>query len=110
MNTTVENRSSRSLKLSKKRQTPGCCCMPLMPQKPGPHLQRLIGNVTVIMAHGSKCHAIWMKTQMSLYWHCLFVATSMRTCISTLQRGESPKYQIYQNCTSILDRRSVTPL
>src|SRR4029434_3562481 len=46
----------------------------------GPRLQRLIGNVTVIMAHGSKCHAIWMKTQMSLYWHCLFVATSMRTC------------------------------
>ena len=28
----------------------------------GPRLQRLIGNVTVIMAHGSKCHAIWMKT------------------------------------------------
>ena len=53
-------------------------------QDDGPRLQRLIGNVTVIMANGSKCHAIWMKTQMSLYWHCLFVATSMRTCISTL--------------------------
>src|SRR4029434_10020620 len=55
----------------------------------GPPIQRLNGNCTFIMELCSKCHAIWMKTQISLYWHFLFVATSTLTFISTLQRGES---------------------
>ena len=35
-------------------------------QDDGPRLQRLIGNVTVIMAHGSKCHAIWMNANATV--------------------------------------------
>ena len=32
----------------------------------GPRLQRLIGNVTVLMAHGSQCHAIRMNTTVEI--------------------------------------------